>query len=138
VNASPVLTDGHRKLYAVLADLLIPGQDGILSATQAEVHDAHIDQALTFRPDLINDFLHALHHAESLEPRVAIETLATQHNRAFHALTLLTAGAYFLNPQVRQNVYKGREAPKAATEDLDTYVDMLESVVGRGPIFRSA
>jgi hypothetical protein len=47
----------------------------------------------------------------------------------------MTAGAYFLSGEVRQRLnLSGKQRP--VHDDTDQYIDMLERVVDRGPMFR--
>ena len=47
------------------------------------------------------------------------------------ALTTLVSGAYLQSPQV-QKALNYRPAPRQATDDVNSYVDLLEIVVDRG------
>jgi hypothetical protein len=55
---------------------------------------------------------------------------------AFSVLSEVTAGAYFMNPQVRQSLgYDGQNA--RPIDPRPDYQDLLEAVVRRGSIYRS-
>ncbi|WP_371574319.1 hypothetical protein [Streptomyces sp. NBC_01314] len=131
-----MLTPDQRERFASLADLLIPAAEGMPSASQAEVPTRWLDDALGYRPDLVPALNEALQAAGDLPADEAIEVLNRDHIPAFEAFGTLTAGAYFLNPDVRQLIgYPGQVAtpPK---DDTHTYFDLLENVVERGQVYR--
>jgi hypothetical protein len=130
------LTSSDRAELAKLADQLIPGDGAQPSASQAEVASVWIDEALRIRPDL-KDLLHvALELGARFDAGAAIDALHREHPDAFDALGTLTAGAYFLNPRVRALIGYPGQVSVPLRDDVDTYVDMLEKVVDRGPVYR--
>lgn len=131
-----LLDDGTRNCYAGLADVLVPAQSGMPSATEAGVPSTHIERALSFRPDLVDAFVEALSLVAHVEPVHGIDLLAAKHPEEFAALTLLTTGAYYLSEDVRSKLLLASGQPKPVHEDLDEYVDLLEKVVERGQLFR--
>ncbi|BBZ78663.1 hypothetical protein MANY_40000 [Mycolicibacterium anyangense] len=126
-----MLTIEQRGAYARLADVLIPPTETMPSATQAGVVDTLIDQVLRYRPDLVDDFAAAVEVCAGREPEAALDELAAGHQRAFAALTLLTAGAYALSPVVHRAL-NYTPPPRSVVDDLDGYVDLLAAVVERG------
>ncbi|MFI1035452.1 hypothetical protein [Streptomyces sp. NPDC020951] len=131
-----MLTPDQRERFASLADILIPAAEGMPSASQAEVPTRWLDDALGYRPDLAPGLEEALQAAGDLPADEAIHLLNRDHIPAFEAFGTLTAGAYFLNPDVRQLIgYPGQVAtpPK---DDTHTYFDLLENVVERGQVYR--
>lgn len=130
-----LLDDAERTLYGLRADILIPDSEGMPSASQADVHTVWIDAALAARPDLVADFKRSLTVGGD-DPQEAIEALH-EHGRLFDAFSVLSAGAYFMNPGIRERIgYPGQEDRPVVGDDVPTYIDMLERVVDRGPIFR--
>jgi hypothetical protein len=119
-----------RERLAVLADALIPGSDDFPSASAAGVAADLIDRALGFRPDLVAGFDRALDVAEGLDAEAALDILSTSHSAEFETLATLVSGAYLLSAQV-QTALDYRPAPRQATDDVDSYVDLLEVVVER-------
>ncbi|MGW5645268.1 gluconate 2-dehydrogenase subunit 3 family protein [Saccharopolyspora sp. NPDC003752] len=126
-----MLDPEQRRTFAALADVLIPASEPMPSATAAGVPEALIDQALGYRPDLTEAFVGAVASCADQEPEAALDELAARGPGQFQALTLLTAGAYFLSPQVNSALAHD-PPPRAANDDTDTYVDMLVDVVERG------
>lgn len=131
------LDDDQRKVFTGLADILVPADSGMPVASDVDVPGALIDKALRFRPDLIPPFLRALALADDMDALQAVEMLAAGHPDEFGALTLLTTGAYYLSGEVRQRLNLNTGVPRPVHDDTDQYIDMLERVVERGPIFRS-
>lgn len=133
-----MLTPDQRARFASLADVLIPDAEGMPSASQADVHTRWIDDALRYRPDLADALIAALDAAGDLPGPDAVELLNRQHIPAFEALGTLTAGAYFLSPEVRELIGYPGQVPTPAKDDTDTYIDLLENVVNRGQVYRDA
>lgn len=131
-----MLTDENRQRFAELADVLIPSALGMPSASEADVPGHWIDVALSHRPDLSEELEKALTTATGLPPTEAIEVLNTEHIPAFEALGTLAAGAYFLNPQIRERIGYPGQVPTLARDDVGEYLDLLENVVERGQVYR--
>ncbi|MFE2444604.1 hypothetical protein ACWDHW_03885 [Streptomyces melanosporofaciens] len=121
----------QRRTFAALADALIPASDPMPSATAAGVPGELLDQALGYRPDLAEPFAEAVAWCTGKDPEAALDGLSEQRPEEFQALTVLTAGAYFLSPQVKA-VLAYDAPPRTARDDVDSYVDMLADVVDRG------
>lgn len=133
-----MLTSDQRERFAALADVLIPAAEGMPSASQAAVPDRWIDDAMGYRPDLVTGLTEALQAAGELPAEDAIELLNRDHIPAFEALGTLTAGAYFLNPEIRELIGYPGQVPTPPKDDTDTYFDLLENVVARGQVYRDA
>jgi hypothetical protein len=131
-----MLTDEERQRFARLADVLIPAAEGMPSASQADVPQRWLDEALRHRPDLDAGLHGALAAAGDLPADEAIELLNTEHIPDFEALGTLTAGAYFLNPEVRDLIGYPGQVATPPRDDTDTYVDLLEHVLDRGQVYR--
>ncbi|GAA1124800.1 hypothetical protein [Nocardioides aquiterrae] len=133
-----MLTDEQRARFASLADVLIPAAEGMPSASQADVPTKWLDDALGYRPDLVAGLQEALQAAGDLPADEAVELLNQHHIPAFEALGTLAAGAYFLNPAVKQLIGYPGQVPTVARDDTDTYLDLLENVAERGQVYRDA
>jgi hypothetical protein len=131
-----ILTDEDRRLYGALADILIPHAEGMPSATEAEVPSRWLEDALRFRPDLETGLRTALEIATNRSPEEAVEVLNRENAPAFESLGTLTAGAYFLNPEVRCLIGYPGQVETQPRDDMETYLDMLERVVDRGQVYR--
>ena len=132
---TPLIDDNQRSALAAVADILIPANNDFPSATSAGVTEKLIDQVLGYRPDLVSAFQDALTGCIGKEPSEALDDLASNHHEQFEALTLLTSAAYFQSPQVKAALNYS-PAPRAAHDDVDTYIDMLADVVERGFVIR--
>lgn len=131
-----MLTNEERNRFAEIADVLIPHAEGMPSASEADVVTRWIDDALGYRPDLVDLFHEALALGAGLEAAEAVELLNAHHSAAFEALGTLTAGSYFLNPDIRTLIGYPGQLPTLPRNDVDTYVDLLEHVAERGQIYR--
>ncbi|MHB1164148.1 MAG: hypothetical protein ACYC90_13260 [Candidatus Nanopelagicales bacterium] len=131
-----MLTDDQRRIYAGMADVLIPHAEGMPSASEADVPRKWVDDALGFRPDLEEGLHRALAVGMRLDPSEAVLALNADDTEAFDALGVLTSGAYFLNPTVKALIGYPGQVPSPATDDVDTYIELLSAVVERGPIYR--
>ncbi|WP_032402312.1 hypothetical protein [Rhodococcoides fascians] len=132
-----ILTSEERAIYGPRADQLIPEAEGMPSATGVGVDTRWIDAALHARPDLVNDFRASLAVGSPDDPVAAIATLHKESSTLFDSFSVLTAGAYLMNPEVKRLIgYPGQEDRPITGDDLPEYLDMLEQVVLRGPVYR--
>jgi hypothetical protein len=138
VSRQFILDDDTRQTLTALADLLIPGNERMPSASQAAVGEKWIDHALAARPDWAQAFVALLKNARDKEYRIVLADLQALHPASFIMLTELVAGAYFLNPEVRKVVgYPGQQAIPIAEEPEEQLQELIEPVIRRGPIYRS-
>jgi hypothetical protein len=95
-----------------LADQLIPGEDGMPSATEAGATGRWLEAVFEARPDLREP-------VENLEP---------------DAVASAIVAAYYFNSEVRERIgYAGQRAIPLGPPDHE---DLLEPVVARGPVYR--
>ncbi len=132
-----VLTADERATYSAIADELIPEGEGMPSASQADVPSRWVEEALHFRPDLVTPLRQALALTANLPPREGIDLLHAHHVSLFDALGTLTAGAYFLNPDIKSRIGYPGQVPTPLRDDSDDYLDLLANVAERGPIYRT-
>lgn len=137
VEISLGLSGNQRQTYGRIADVLICEADGMPSATQVEVHTRWIDEALRLRPDLRDGLDTAIELARTApDVRQALSRLALERPDVFTALGTLTAGAYYMDDRVRALMgYPGQEQ-RRLVDDTEEYLDLLERVVDRGPVYR--
>ena len=136
-DARPTLDSGERKVLAALGDALIPSGGGMPSASQADVAGEWVDHVLSVRPDMAEDLVSLLNEVGDQEPGEAVERLRSQEDMWFDTLCEVVAGAYFLNPKIRDQVgYPGQQTLpiETSTEHLK---QLTAPVVERGPIYRS-
>jgi hypothetical protein len=120
----------NRERLAALADQLIPAEAGMPSASQAGAVGEWLDAVLAARPEFAGP-LEAL--STSFEP---IETLPEREPAGWGVLTAAVVAAYYMNPDVAANVgYTGQRAIPF-DPDAPDYLDLLDSVKGRGAVYR--
>jgi len=76
---------------------------------------------------------------DSAEPAREVARLQAEDPFAFDLLCNAVAGAYFLNPEIRQAIgYPGQQAVPIVPETPPDYEQdgLLASVIARGPIYR--
>ena len=125
-----------RELLASLADVLIPAGDGHPSASVADVGGTGLDQVLATCPEVSAGLQDVLRKVGDRTAAEAVAYLKANDAEAFGVLAEFAAGAYFLNPLVRKAIGYGGHTPRAIDPEPD-YLDLLESVVRRGPIYRA-
>jgi hypothetical protein len=135
-NDTP-LSCADREVYGRLADELIPAAPDMPSASHAEVPSRWIDEALRVRPDLIGHLRVAIQVGSGTGAAEAVALLHAEHPAVFDSLGTLTAGAYFLNPEVRRLIGYPGQVSVPIRDDVDSYIDMLANVVERGQLYRS-
>jgi hypothetical protein len=126
----------ERDVLARLADVLIPAGDGHPSASAADVAGAGLDQMLATCPEVATGLRDVLSKSEG---RTAVEVVAflrASDAAAFGVLAEFAAGAYFMNPLVREAIGYGGQTARAIDPAPD-YLDLLESVVRRGQVYRA-
>jgi len=105
------LSGPERAALGELADLLIPATEGMPSATQAEAHMRWLDAALAARPDTV-DAIHRLtgQLGSGIDAERLSELWRTEPDR-LGTVAYVLAGAYFMNPDVRDRLnYDGQAA----------------------------
>jgi hypothetical protein len=123
----------QRATLAALADVLIP------SASQAGVAAGLLDSVLTALPEVTEPLAALLQTLAGHDPSTAITLLQGEDPAAFDLLCTVVAGAYFLNPEVRQQIgYPGQQPVPIHAESPPDYEQdgLLASVIARGPIYR--
>ena len=120
----------NRERLAELADALIPAEDGMPSASEAGAIGEWLDAVLKARPEFTAP-LEGL--STSVEP---IDALPERDPAGWGVLTAAVVAAYYMNPDVCARVgYAGQRAIPFDPDKPD-YVDLLESVKGRGAVYR--
>jgi hypothetical protein len=128
-----------RTTLTALADVLIPAGADLPSASQAGVPEQGLDLVLTALPEVAEPLAALLQALGNQEPVAAIARLQIDDPAGFDLLCTVVAGAYFLNPEVRQAIgYPGQQALPIQVEDPPDYEQdgLLASVIARGPIYR--
>jgi hypothetical protein len=107
------------------------------SASQAGVADSWLDAVLVARPDLVVALKELLAKVGRRGAAEIVADLRANDSAAFDVLTQTVAGAYFMNPHVQQLIGYAGQSPREIDSEPDYLADgLLESVIGRGPIYR--
>jgi choline dehydrogenase-like flavoprotein len=121
-----VLDAGQRATLAALADVLIPADGGMPSASGAGAHEKWLDRALGARPELEADLVRVLAEAGDRDPEQELRRLHEQEPDAFHALALAVSGAYYMNLKVRKRIgYPGQKSNPPFPDEADYYLEGL-------------
>ncbi len=129
--------DRARSTYAGLADALIPAGGGMPSASESGGAGEWLDAVLAARPELAEPLLALVERADGKEPAAAIAELKADDPAGFGLLTDIVPNAYFMNPAVRDKVgYPGQVGLDPDLTWPPDWLDLLEPVIERGPIYR--
>jgi len=134
------LSPAARAVLAELADALIPGGEGMPSASTAGAHEALLDRVLAVRPQAAPAF-RALVERLAAEPgpgtpEERAQRLRRDHPADFSLLAGFVVGAWQLAEPVRQALGYPGQAPSDVTfEDETGYIaeGLLDPVLERGP-----
>ena len=135
-----VLSDDRRETLSALADALLPGDDGMPSASDAGVTSRWIDRALESRPDLTETLAEILDAARGEDPAAFLERLEKTEPARLETLQLLVAGSYFMSPRTRKVLgYPGQTQHPVLPGEAAYYGpdELLAQVRARGEIYRA-
>jgi hypothetical protein len=133
------VTAEQRATLAALADVIVPGAEGMPSASEVKVHERWIDRAVSGRPDLEDELRRAVDVAAGRDPESELARLRDEEPATFEAIALLVTGAYYMVPRVRKLIgYPGQKRTPAYPDeaDYDLRDGLLDPVIARGPIHR--
>jgi hypothetical protein len=130
-------SEDQRAMLAALADVLIPANREMPSASQAAVAGNGLDQVLAARPDLVDPLRALLSQARDQPPEAVIADLQANDPAGLGILAEIVPAAYFMNPAVLQAIGYAGQQPRPIDPAPDYLADgLLESVIQRGPIYR--
>jgi hypothetical protein len=133
------LTTAERAQLADLEVILIPAAGGMPSACDVPGAGIWLDRALAVRSDLLPALRRAIAKAHGAISVEAIALALADDSSAMTALTVLSAGAYYMNPEVRTKLgYPGQEARPTDPPGTPTFLSdgLLERVLERGARYR--
>jgi hypothetical protein len=136
---SAAISEEDHRVYRAIADALLPATGQLPAASAAGVADEKLDQILSWRPDLRNDWIRGVRASGDLPPGDAIKRLETHDRPAYEAIRLTALGAYFLDPAVMAALsYSGQESRLVPPEEQPDYeaTGLLEPVRARGQVWR--
>jgi hypothetical protein len=128
-----------RGVFAGLADVLIPPEDGMPSGGEVAIERGALDAVIAVRPDVVEGLTTLLEAARDTDPAGEVARLRAEDEEGFQLLTTVVGGGYFLDPGVREAIgYRGQEAVPIEHLDPPDYErdGLLASVVARGPVYR--
>lgn len=139
-DAPPPISPAARATLAALADALMPGGEGMPSASSVGTHEALLDRVLAVRPQAAPAFI-ALADRLAADPGPGTPTeraqrLRQDHPADFGLLTGFLVGAYQLAEPVRAAIGYPGQGPSDVTFDDETgYIaeGLLDPVLERGP-----
>jgi hypothetical protein len=139
MSAGAAAIDEVRPVFAGLADVLIPAEEGMPSGGEVALERGALDAVIAVRPDVVDGLAALLEAARDADPASEVARLRAEDEEGFQLLTTVAAGGYFLDPGVRDAIgYRGQEAVPIEHLDPPDYErdGLLASVVGRGPVYR--
>jgi hypothetical protein len=119
-----------------LADVLIPAGPDMPSASQADPDGSWTAHVLGIRPELAAPFRDALERALGAESIDELIEAFKDQPGDLGVLTLVVAGAYFLNPEVRRRIGYPGQLPQPAVEWSFGTKPQIQRVIARGEIYR--
>lgn len=131
--------DDLRSWLEPIADLLIPGDATMPSASSVGTARRQLDRVLAARPDLLPDLNRAWVITAEEDAETAIDSLQALDAAAYDAVRIVVAGGYYIHPEVREHLgYTGQEPSVVRVDVVPEYVEegLLERVIARGQIFR--
>lgn len=140
-NREAILDETERARLPAFADWLIAGGSGLPSASGADPDGTWFERALAVRPDLVPVVRETL--SGEGEAGGVLDRLRNEDRAKFDAFAYIVAGAYLMNPRIRRSLgYAGPTPTKnpAFPDEGDSCLegDILDPVIRRGPIYRSA
>lgn len=126
------LLDEDRRRIEQLADALIPGGEGMPSASAAGVAGSALDRVLAIRDDLDATLRGVL--AVAGDPKEVMRALHAEQNYAFESFVLLITCSYTLTGVVRDSLGYPGQIPRPIPAARDVVIeDLLAVVAARGP-----
>ena len=136
---SNMIDDELRAVFIAVADVLIPADGEMPTASAVDVGGPALDRILSLRHDLKEDFFRGIRSIAGKDPLIAARTLNSDDPRALATIGLVASAAYYISPKIRKLInYPGQEKRTFDADETPDYVrnGMLQQVIDRGPIFR--
>jgi len=127
-----------RRIFAAIADRLIPAAHGMPSAAEV-VGDDRLRFVLRARPDLLEPFVAALRAELGDDPATRLATLEAEEPVSLAALQLVLVGGYYTDKRVREGIgYPGQMAIEVRSWEVPPYLEegLIDAVLARGQIWR--
>ena len=135
------LPQRQRATFAALRDVLIPADEGMPSAGEADPTGEWANRVLIARPDLKEKLGHLLDEMTSTDIEAEVERLKREENEKFVTMALVVTGAYLMNPQIHELLgYSGQTSRPPGPDEADAYLDgglLLDPVRQWRPRYRA-
>jgi len=129
-----MLSDAERATFSRIADALIPAAHGMPAFSQSDADPVCLDRVLTMRPELLQPLQKAL---VSAADSADADTLNRDDPDAIGVIGLVASSAYYLVPDIRDRLgYPGQTHRPAMEDEEGDYLDLIQPVIDRGPIYR--
>lgn len=140
LESRPGIPDDLRSWLEPIADLLIPADATMPSASSVGIARRQLDRVLAARPDLLPDLTRAWAlTATDEDAESAVASLQMLDAGAYDAVRIVVAGGYYIHPEVRDLLgYTGQQPTVVRVDVVPEYVEegLLERVMARGQVFR--
>lgn len=126
------------RVFAAIADLLIPAAHGMPSAGEIVGAD-RARFVLRARPDLVEPLRAALRPGLGEDHRARLAALEGQEPTNLAALQLVIVGGYYTDKRVRELIgYPGQEAIQVKSWVVPPYLEegLIDAMLARGPVWR--
>jgi choline dehydrogenase-like flavoprotein len=121
-----MLDAAARGTFTALADVLIPGADGMPAGSEVDVGGKWLDRALGARPDLEPTLARVLAAAAGRDAAAEVRRLHADDSAGFSALATLASGAYTMHAKVRKRLgYPGQRHNPPLADEADYYLEGL-------------
>jgi hypothetical protein len=138
-HAASQLTAQQRARLHAVADILIPTEGEIPSASTTPDFDTWLDRALDARSEVATELASILDGLDPEDLEQALRRMDRERPDDLRLLAEVAAGAYFMMPPVLERIgYPGQHrAPAGLTDAADELEKgVLDPVVSRGPVWR--
>jgi hypothetical protein len=139
-SSDPVgsLDEGARRIFAGVADLLIPAAHDMPSAAEV-VNVERLGFVLAARPDLVEPLTSALRADLGEDPQGRLDALVREESASLAALQLVIVAGYYTDDRVRELIgYPGQLALEIDKPQTPAYIHegLIDAVLARGPVWR--
>jgi choline dehydrogenase-like flavoprotein len=121
-----MLDAAARATFTALADVLLPGCDGLPAASEVDVGGKWLDRAIGARPDLLDELERVLADAAGRDAAAEVRRLHDDDPAGFSALATLAAGTYTMHAKVRKRLgYPGQRHNPPLPDEADYFLEGL-------------
>ena len=138
VDPLAALDDDARRVFAEIAERLIPAGHGMPSAAEV-VGEDRLRFVLRARPDLVEPFVAALRPELGDDPQARLAALESDEPASLAALQLVLVGGYYTDKHVREGIgYPGQMAIEVRSWEVPAYLEegLIDAVLARGQVWR--